>query len=98
MLSILNPDMANENETQSAISLGKAVLYVAAALCAGGGGGAFLGSSYGATNVSRDPGLERRLTIIETRLENLAKTSERVEQRLDVITESVQTNAQKKGR
>ncbi len=98
MISILNPPMENSNDEQQSLTLGRVVVYVAAALFAGGGGGAVIGSSYGAANVSRDPQLERRLTLIESRLESLAKTTERVEKRLDLFAENYQGQSQKKGR
>ena len=97
MYSVVNPSMNVEDNNETATNIGKIVLLLATFLV-GGGGGVALGTSYGGGSVVRDPGLERRLTLIETHLDSLSATSNKLEAKFDALAEHIQTNSQKKGR
>lgn len=97
MYSVVNPNMSVEDNNETATNIGKIAL-VLASFFVGGGGGLALGTSYGGASVVRDPGLERRLTLIETHLDSLSATSNKLEAKFDLLAEHIQTNSQKKGR
>lgn len=99
MSSISNSHMENSNDNQSGGLFNKPILTIALAVLGGGGGGVFVGQTLSPGQaVMRDPTLERRLTLIETKLEAVAKASDRLEVGVQSLRESLQTMQQKKGR